>query len=110
MSETVSIDEFKRIDIRIATVKSVDPHPNADRLYIVKLDLGPDGEKQSCAGLRAHYRPEELVGRKVAVVFNLAPARMRGEISETMMLAGQDGDVVSVLSPEKDLAPGSKVH
>lgn len=110
MSETISFEEFKRIDIRIATVKSVEPHPNADRLYVVKLDLGPDGEKQSCAGLRAHYTPDQLVGRKVAVVYNLAPARMRGEVSETMMLAGQDGEVVAVLTPDKDLAPGSRVH
>jgi len=110
VANTISYDEFKKIDIRIARIKTVEPHPNADKLYIVKLDLGPEGEKQSCAGLRPYYKPEELVGKKVAVVFNLAPAKMRGEISETMMLAGQEGDVVAILTPEKDLAPGSKVY
>jgi methionyl-tRNA synthetase len=109
MADQISFEEFKRVDIRIALVKSVEAHPNADKLYVIKLDLGPEGEKQSCAGLRAHYKPEDLVGRKVAVVLNLAPAKMRGEISETMLLAGQDCDVVAVLTPEKDLAPGSKV-
>ena len=109
MSEVISFEEFKRVDIRIAVIKSVDLHPNADKLYIVKLDVGPEGEKQSCAGLRPYYTPEELVGKKVAVVLNLAPAKMRGEVSETMMLAGQDGTVVGLLTLERDLAPGSRV-
>ena len=109
MSEQVTFEEFKRMDIRIAEVKSVEAHPNADKLFIIKLDVGPEGEKQTVAGLKPYYQPEELVGKKVAVLLNLEPAKMRGEVSETMMLAGQEGDVVAVLTPEKDLAPGSKV-
>lgn len=109
MPDEISFEDFKKVDIRVARIKSVDPHPNADRLYIIKLDVGPEGEKQTCAGLKPYYEPDELVGRKVAIVLNLAAAKMRGEISETMILAGQDGDVVAVLSPEKNLAPGSKV-
>jgi len=109
MSEYVSFDEFRRIDIRVALVKSVEPHPNADKLYIIRLDLGEEGEKQSCAGLKPYYEPDQLVGKKVAVIFNLEPAKMRGEVSETMLLAGQDGDVVAILCPERDLAPGSRI-
>ncbi len=109
MAQEISFDEFKRVDLRIAQIKSVEPHPNADKLYIIKLDVGAEGEKQSCAGLKPWYEPDELVGKKVAVVLNLAPAKMRGEISETMLLAGEDGGVVAILTPEKDLAPGSKV-
>ena len=109
MDEKISFDEFRRIDIRIARIKSVDPHPNADKLYVIKLDVGPEGERRTCAGLRPYSSPEELVGKKVAIVLNLAPAKMRGEVSETMMLAGQEGAVVALLTPEKDLAPGSKV-
>lgn len=109
MPEEISFEDFMKVDIRVARIKSVEEHPNADKLYIIKLDVGPEGEKQTCAGLKPYYKPEELVGKKVAIVLNLAPAKMRGEISETMMLAGQDGDVVAILSPEKDLAPGSKV-
>ena len=109
MPEEISFEDFMKVDIRIAEVKSVEPHPNADKLFIVKLDVGPEGEKQTCAGLKPYYEPEELVGKKVAIVLNLAPAKMRGEISETMMLAGQEGDTVAILTPEKDLAPGSKV-
>ncbi|MHC4711794.1 MAG: methionine--tRNA ligase subunit beta [Planctomycetota bacterium] len=109
MAQEISFDEFKRADLRIALIKSVEPHPNADKLYVIKLDVGTEGEKQTCAGLKPWYEPDELVGKKVAVVLNLAPAKMRGEISETMLLAGEDGDVVAILTPEKDLAPGSKV-
>jgi len=109
MAGEISFEDFMKIDIRVARIKSVEEHPNADKLYIIKLDVGPEGEKQTCAGLKPYYQPEELVGKKVAIVLNLAPAKMRGEVSETMMLAGQDGDVVAILSPEKDLAPGSKV-
>ncbi len=109
MSDVVSYEDFMKLDLRIARVKTVEPHPNADKLYIIKLDVGPEGERQTCAGLKPYYQPQELVGKKVAIVFNLAPAKMRGEISETMMLAGQEGDVVAILTPEKDLAPGSKV-
>jgi len=109
MAEEISFEDFMKIDMRVAEIKSVEEHPNADKLYVIKLDVGPEGEKQTCAGLKPYYQPEELVGKRVAIVLNLAPAKMRGEVSETMMLAGQDGDVVAILSPEKDLAPGSKV-
>ncbi len=109
MPEEISIEDFLKVDMRVAQVKSVHPHPNADKLYIVKLDVGATGEKQTCAALKPYYSPDELVGKKVAIVLNLAPAKMRGELSETMMLACQDGDLVALLTPEKDLAPGSKV-
>ena len=110
MSEEVTFDEFMKVDIRIAKVISAEPHPNADKLIVLKLDVGELGIKQSCAGLMGYYEPEELVGKTVAVVFNLAPAKMRGEMSETMMLAGQEGETVALLVPEKDLAPGSRVY
>lgn len=110
MTEPISIDDFKKIDLRIALVKSVEPHPNADKLYIVKLDVGPEGERQTCAGMRPYYTPEELVGRKVVIVLNLAPAKVRGELSETMMLAANDTERVALLIPEKDLPPGSRIR
>ena len=110
MSGTVSFDEFKKMDIRVAKVLSVDEHPNADKLYLIQLDLGPEGRKQTCAGLKPYYSADELQGKSVAVVANLEPARVRGEVSETMMLAGQEGETVSLLVPDRELAPGSKVY
>jgi methionyl-tRNA synthetase len=105
----ISFAEFKNVDMRIARVLSAEGHPNADKLLLLKVDLGSEGERQLVAGLKGHYTPEELVGRNVVVVFNLEPATLRGVESQGMVLACQDGDNVILLQPEKDAAPGSAV-
>ncbi len=102
MSEnTISFEEFQSMDLRTGTVKAVEEHPNADKLYVVQIDVG-DTEKQSCAGLRPHFEPEELEGKHVIVVNNLEPTELRGETSECMMLAvdTEDGDVVLLTTAE----------
>lgn len=106
----VTIDEFKRLDLRLALVKSVEMHPKADKLYVVKLDAGDLGERQVVAGLKAHYKPEELVGKTVAFVANLQPAMLRGVESQGMILAGDDGTTVGVLEPGRKLPAGSKIR
>jgi len=104
----VSFDEFKRIDLRVAEVKSCEPHPNADKLWVLRVDLGEE-ERQLVAGLRGVYEAEQLIGRKIIIVANLAPANLRGVDSEGMLLAAADEGVVSLLSLDKDLPPGAKV-
>ncbi|MES2154866.1 MAG: methionine--tRNA ligase [bacterium] len=106
----VTIEEFQRIHIRIAKIKSVENHPKADKLYVLKLDAGDLGERQVVAGLKAHYKPEELVGKTVAFVANLKPAVLRGVESQGMVLAGDDGTLVGVLTPDRALPAGSKVR
>lgn len=106
----VTIDDFQRIHIRLAKIKSVDVHPKADKLYVLKLDAGDLGERQVVAGLKAHYTPEELVGKTVAFVANLKPAMLRGVESQGMVLAADDGTVVGVLRPDRDLPAGSKIR
>lgn len=106
----ITIDEFARMDLRIATITSVEDHPNADKLYVIKLDAGTLGERQVCAGLKAYYTPQEMVGKTVAFVANLKPAKLRGVESQGMILAGDSGDVVAFLSPEKALPAGSKIR
>lgn len=106
----VTIDEFARIQLRLAVVKSVDPHPKADKLYVLKLDAGDLGERQVVAGLKAYYKPEELVGKTVAFVANLQPAMLRGVESQGMVLAADDGATVAVLEPQRKLPPGSKIR
>lgn len=106
----ITIDEFGAVELRVATIKAAEPHPNADRLLVLTVDLG-DEERQLVAGIRAHYTPEELVGRQIIIVANLQPATLRGVESQGMLLAATDsshGNVI-VLSPEKPVAPGSKV-
>lgn len=103
-----SLADFQQIDLRIATVKSVELHPNADRLLVLKIDVG-DEERQIVAGIRASYEPASLVGKQVVVVANLEPAKLRGLESQGMLLAARDGDRVVVLAPDAPVASGSKV-
>jgi len=105
---TVSFDEFKRLDLRVGTVTSAEPHPNADKLVVMKVDLG-DEERQLVAGLRPQYEPEQLNGKHVVVVANLQPATLRGVESRGMLLAAQSGGEVVVVSPERPVPPGAKV-
>lgn len=107
----ITIDEFGKVELRVATIKAAEPHPNADRLLVLKIDIGEEEERQLVAGIRAHYTPEELVGKQIIVVANLQPATLRGMQSQGMLLAATDsssGNVI-VLSPDKQVAPGSKV-
>ncbi len=106
----VTIEEFSRIQLRLARVLSVEPHPKADKLYVLRLDAGELGQRQVVAGLRAYYKPEDLVGRTVAFVANLQPAMLRGVESQGMILAADDGKGVAFLTPEKELPPGSKIR
>jgi methionyl-tRNA synthetase len=104
----INIEEFRKIELRVGVVKTAEAHPNADRLLVLKVDLGTE-ERQIVAGIRAHYQPEELVGKQVVIVANLEPAMLRGVESQGMVLAASDGERVVVLSPEKAVGPGAKV-
>ena len=104
----ISIDEFRNVELRVATVKSAEPHPNADKLIVLKIDLGTE-ERQICAGIRNHYTPEELVGRQIVVVANLETAKLRGLESQGMLLAASDEGRIVILTPEKIVQSGAKV-
>ena len=84
----VTIEEFRKIELIIAQIKEVKVHPNADKLYVLKIDTGKE-EKQLVAGIRMAYTPEELVGKRVVVVNNLQPAVIRGE--EAPLCSALDG-------------------
>ncbi len=119
--DTITYDDFVKIDLRVATIVEAQAHPNADRLLKLQLDLGPLGPRQICAGVRAFYDPEELVGRQIIVVANLAPRKIRGEESNGMLLAasamgpGEDDQApeqvvdVVLLAPGKAVPAGSSV-
>jgi len=103
-----SIDDFRKLELRIAEIKEVNDHPNADKLLVLKLDLG-DRQKQVVAGIKNHYTKEELLGKQVVLVDNLDPVILRGVESQGMILAGSDENILAVLSPEKKLKLGSVV-
>ncbi len=104
----ISIDEFRKIEIKVATIKHAELHPNADRLMVLKIDLGSE-ERQLVAGIKGHYAPEDLIGRQIVVVANLEPAKLRGVESQGMLLAATDNDKIVLLNPEKPVSPGAKV-
>lgn len=106
---TITIDEFKNVELRVATILAAEPHPNADRLMVLRIDLGSE-QRQLVAGIRAHYDPATLIGRQIVVVANLQAATLRGVESQGMLLAASDGEGrLAFLTPEKPVAPGSPV-
>ncbi|TMA62943.1 MAG: methionine--tRNA ligase subunit beta [Deltaproteobacteria bacterium] len=105
----ITIDQFRALDLRVGTVRAAEPHPNADRLLLLRVDLGTE-ERQLVAGIRAHYDPAALVGRQVVVVANLEPAQLRGVESQGMVLAVSDGDRVVLLRPDDPVMPGAVVR
>jgi tRNA-binding protein len=104
----ISIEDFRKVELRVATIKSAEPHPNADRLMVLQVDLG-DQQRQICAGIRGQYAPEDLLGKQIVVVANLETAKLRGLDSEGMLLAASDDGRVIILTPEKSVAAGAKV-
>lgn len=103
-----SIDDFRKLELRVAEIIEVNDHPNADKLLILKLDLG-DRQKQVVAGIRVFYTKEELIGKQVVLIDNLEPVVLRGIESQGMILAGSDESGIAVLCPEKKLKLGSIV-
>ena len=113
----ISFDEFAKVDLRVAVIKEAEHHPNADRLLKLQLDDGSGTPRQICAGIKGHYEPGDLVGKRIIIVANLAPRKIRGEESRGMLLAASDaakGDPdaernVVLVTPMSDIAPGSAV-
>ena len=104
----ISIGEFRNVELKVATIKAAGPHPNADKLMVLQIDLGTE-QRQILAGIRDHYTPEELIGRQIVVVANLETAKLRGLESQGMLLAASDEGRVVILSPDKTVHPGARV-
>ncbi len=104
----ITLEDFMKLELCIAEILSVAPHPNADRLYLLEIRVG-ETVKQIVAGIRAFYTEEQLKGKKVVVVNNLQPATIRGVESHGMILAASAGDQLSLLVPERDLPSGTRV-
>lgn len=107
-SEEITIDDFSKVQLRMGKIVEAKAHPNADKLLIFKVDLG-DETRQIVSGIKKWYEPEDLLGKKVVVCVNLKPVKIRGIESRGMLLAGQDGDSLSLLTGDKDLNPGAKI-
>jgi len=107
-----TFEDFEKIRLTVAEIIHAEPHPNADKLVKLRVRCG-NREKQICAGIRAWYDPETLVGRRIVVVDNLEPRKLRGEISEGMLLAANDpsGERLSLVTLDKpDFPSGGRVR
>jgi len=104
----VTIEEFKKLELKVAKIKEVQDHPNADKLYVMLIDLG-DKTKQIVAGIKSFYQKEELLNKQVIVVDNLEPALLRGVESQAMLLAAQDEKGICIIVPEREVQLGSIV-
>ncbi|MEO0068489.1 MAG: methionine--tRNA ligase [candidate division WOR-3 bacterium] len=104
----ITIDDFKKIELRTAKIKSAERVLGTAKLIKMVIDLGNE-ERQIVAGIGDNYQPEELLGKEIVVVTNLQPARLRGVESNGMLLAAVDGAKVVLISPEKPVSPGSPV-
>ena len=107
----ITIDHFRQIELKVGTVRAAEPHPNADRLLVLRVDVGGE-ERQLVAGIRAFYDAATLVGRQVIVVVNLEPAKLRGVESQGMVLAATDPATnrTVLLRPDDAVTAGAVVR
>ncbi len=109
--DKIPIDEFKKLDLRVGKILQVEDHPNANKLYILTVDLAEDKPRQIIAGLKPYYLKEHLVNKKAVFVANLEPTTIRGVESNGMILAaGNEEGKVLFITPEKDIEIGSKIR
>ncbi|MGG3739526.1 methionine--tRNA ligase [Aeribacillus pallidus] len=107
-ADMISIDDFMKVELRVAEVIHAEPVKKADKLLKLQLDLG-DEKRQVVSGIAKYYQPEELIGKKVICVTNLKPVKLRGELSEGMILAGEKDGVLSLASVDQSLPNGARV-
>ncbi|CAM2812096.1 methionine--tRNA ligase [Paenibacillus sediminis] len=106
--EEISIDDFSKVELRVAQVISAEPVKKADKLLKLQLDLGYE-QRQVVSGIAKFYKPEELVGRKVICVTNLKPVKLRGELSQGMILAASKGDQLTLATVPDEMPNGAIV-
>ncbi|MHA1150179.1 MAG: methionine--tRNA ligase [Promethearchaeota archaeon] len=108
-TEYISYEEFKKMDIRVASIENVEKVPKADKLYKLTIDLGTE-KRTLVAGLAQNYKAEELKNKKIIILANLEPRKLREIQSEGMLLAAVDGTTVSVLTIDRDVKAGTKIE
>ena len=107
----ISFEQFKNMDLRVGEIKTVEDIPGADKLYKLRVDIGEAEERRLVAGIKGHYRKEELIGKKVVVLSNLEPKTIRDEVSHGMVLAAvtETPRKVVLLNVDKAVPNGTKI-
>jgi methionyl-tRNA synthetase len=104
----ISIDDFAKLDLRVAEIVKAEKHPDADKLLILQLKLGEE-TRQVVSGIAKYYEPEDLVGKKVVMIYNLKPVTLRGVESKGMILAASKGKKLTIVSTLEDIPSGAKI-
>jgi len=103
-----TFDDFSKLELRVGRILEANDHPNADRLYVLKVDLG-ERQVQLVAGIKNSYTKEELIGKSAIIVANLEPKVLRGVESNGMLLAAHSEDKKIILTTDKEASPGSLI-
>lgn len=106
--KAISLEDFKKLDLRVGRIVGVREHPNAEKLYILEVDFGKE-KRRMVAGIKERYRKEELEGKLVVALLNLEPKEIRGVRSEGMILAAVSGKEIALVTPDREISPGSRV-
>ena len=107
----IAIDDFAKVELKVGKVVACEKVPKADKLLCSKIDVGEDSPRTVVSGIAAYYSPEQMIGKRVVVVTNLKPVKLRGILSEGMILCAEGADgKLSVVSPEGEIAPGGEVR
>ena len=104
----VTIDDFKKIELKIARILSAEKIQDADKLLRLEIDLGSE-KRQIVSGIAQSYTPEQLIGKQIVVISNLQPRTLKGVESNGMLLAGQDENGISLLIPDRELPDGTGI-
>ncbi|MCQ9205176.1 MAG: hypothetical protein NG737_02565 [Omnitrophica bacterium] len=104
----INFDDFSKLDLRIGKILEVKAHPDAEKLYLLKVDIG-EKTISLVAGMKPFYSSEDLLGKLIVVLVNLEPRNIRGFLSEGMLLAAQSKDDVSLIISDKEIIPGSLI-
>ena len=109
IKKEINIEDFAKLDIRVAEIVGVEDHPNADKLYVLKLKIG-DMDRQIVSGIKEYYKKNELIGKKILMILNLKPIKLRGVESNGMLLAAEDDEGnLSLASTLADIKSGAKI-
>ncbi len=107
--ETVSFDDFSRIDLRVGKIVKAEPIPKSTKLIKLTIDIGDNQLKTAVAGIAPYYKAEDLEGTLISVIVNLAPRKVMGVTTEVMILAAQDKNTLALIQPSKPVEAGSRI-
>ena len=109
MAEEVSFEDFKRVDIRVGVITSVERVKRAEKLYRILVDLGSLGTRQTVSSLVGYYEPNELVGKRIIFLTNLKQAKFAGEVSQGMLLAAEVDGKLALLTTDHEIQSGARI-